>query len=201
MYSAYKLFKKNILESSQLLSLFEYTSKNLSLMNFDDLLRAHLVYSVSAFDKLIHDLIEIGMLEIFLNRRSPTPKYLSESFTLETHNKIVSATIPPKEHFFKLAVKKKLSYLSFQEPQKVVEGLSLIWQEAHKWYRIANCMGVDVSTAKTTLKTISTRRNQIVHEADIDISTGSKYSISLSETKSVEEFIFNCGESIYKSVI
>jgi HEPN superfamily RiboL-PSP-like protein len=200
MYSALRLFEKNISESSQLLVLFEFTTLNLPSMNFDDLLRAHLVYSVSAFDKLIHDIIKIGMLEIFLNKRLATSKYLSEGISLEIHNKISNATIPPKEFYFESEVTKKLSFLSFQDPNKVAEGLSLIWGEPHKWQQIADSMGLEISTAKITLKTISARRNQIVHEADIDISTGKKYSISKAETENAANFVLNCGRSIYNNV-
>jgi len=200
MYSALRLFEKNISESSQLLVLFEFTTLNLPSMNFDDLLRAHLVYSVSAFDKLIHDIIKIGMLEIFLNKRLATSKYLSEGISLDIHNKISNATIPPKEFYFESEVTKKLSFLSFQDPNKVAEGLSLIWGEPHKWQQIADSMGLEISTAKITLKTISARRNQIVHEADIDISTGKKYSISKAETENAANFVLNCGRSIYNNV-
>lgn len=200
MYNSLKLFKKNIQESSQLLALFKYTNEHIPGMNFDDLLRAHLVYSVSAFDKFIHDIIRIGMLEIFLNIRPPTPKYLSEGISLELHNKIIEATIPPKEYYFEREIIKKLSYISFQEPTKIAEGLSLIWSEPHKWQIISANMGIEMQTVKTTLKTIVARRNQIVHEADIDMATGKKYSIEKIETDNVANFLLKCGKSIYDNV-
>lgn len=200
MFNALRLFEKNITESSQLVALFEYTNEHLPNMNFDDLLRAHFVHAVSAFDKLLHDIIKIGMLEIFQERRQTTPKYLSEGISLEIHNKISKATIPPKEYYFESEVTKKLSYMSFQDPNKVADGLSLIWIEPHKWQVIANDMGVEMSKARTTLKTISTRRNQIVHEADINMATGKKYSIEKDETVNVANFILSCGNSIYNSV-
>lgn len=200
MFNALKLFEKNINESSQLMALFEYTKEHLPSMNFDDLLRAHFVHAVSAFDKLLHDIIKIGMLEIFQEKRQATPKYFSEGISLETYNQISKATIPPKEYYFESEVTKKLSYISFQDPGKVVDGLSLIWIEPHKWQVISNDMGVEISKAKTTLKTISTRRNQIVHEADINMATGKKYSIEKDETENVSNFILSCGKSIYNSV-
>lgn len=200
MFNALRLFEKNITESSQLVALFEYTNEHLPNMNFDDLLRAHFVHAVSAFDKLLHDIIKIGMLEIFQERRQTTPKYLSEGISLEIHNKISKATIPPKEYYFESEVTKKLSYMSFQDPNKIADGLSLIWIEPHKWQVIANDMGVEMSKARTTLKTISTRRNQIVHEADINMATGKKYSIEKDETVNVANFILSCGTSIYNSV-
>jgi hypothetical protein len=200
MLNSLRLFEKNIGDSAQLLALFEFSSANLPGMVFDDLLRAHLVYSVSAFDKLIHDLIKIGMVEIFTNNRPATPKYLKEGISLEIHNRIASATIPPREYHFENEVVRKLSYLSFQDPDKVADGLSLIWIESHKWQNIAAHIGVDQHTAKTTLKTIVARRNQIVHEADIDIATGKKYLIDKSETEIACNFILSCGQAIYNSV-
>lgn len=200
MFNAFKLFKKNITESSQLIALFEYTNAYLPSMNFDDLLRAHFVYSVSAFDKFIHDIIKIGMLEIFSNKRHATQKYLSEGISLETHNKITGTTIPPKEFYFESEVTRKLSFMSFQDPNKVADGLSLIWGEPHKWQAIGASMGVGFSIVKTTLKTISARRNQIVHEADINMATGKKYSIEKTETEYVSNFILNCGTAIYNNV-
>lgn len=200
MLNSLNLYAKNINDSSQLLALFEYSSKNLPGMDFDDLLRAHLVYSVSAFDKLIHDLIKKGMVEIFTNNRPATPKYLNEGISLEMHNKIAGATIPPGEYYFENEVVRKLSFLSFQDPDKVADGLSFIWLESHKWQHIADNMGVDQHTAKTTLKTIVARRNQIVHEADIDIATGQKYFIDKTETETACNFILSCGQAIYNNV-
>lgn len=200
MLSSLRLFEKNIKDSSELLALFEFSTKQVPGMNFDDLLRAHLVYSLSAFDKLIHDLIKIGMVEIFLNRRPSTPKYLAEGISLEIHNRILSASIPPKEYYFENEIARKLSFLSFQDPNKVAEGLSFIWAHPHKWQLIADRMGEDQHTAKTTLKTIVARRNQIVHEADIDITTGRKYSIDQAEIETACDFILSCGRAIYDNV-
>ena len=200
MINSLNLFEKNINDSCNLLALYEFSSNNLPGMDFKDLLRAHLVYSVSAFDKLIHDLIKIGMVEIFLNTRPATSKYLNEGISLEIHNKILGATIPPREYFFENEVARKLSFLSFQDPDKVTGGLSFIWGESHKWQHIANSMGIDLHTAKTTLKTIIARRNQIVHEADIDITTGKKYLIDKTETETACDFILSCGQAIYNNI-
>lgn len=200
MFNALRFFEKNINDSSQLIALFEYTKEHLPSMNFDDLLRSHLVHAVSAFDKLLHDIIRIGMLEIFQEERKGTSKYFSEGISLEIHNKISKATIPPKEYYFESEMTRKLSYLSFQDPKKIADGLSLIWSEQHKWQVISKGMRIEMSKVKTTLKTISTRRNQIVHEADINIATGKKYFIEKEETENVSNFILSCGNSIYNSV-
>jgi hypothetical protein len=197
MYRSYVLFKQNIDESRHLSTLYTYVRSQIAALNVEDLLRSQIVYSLSAFDKLIHDLIRIGMLEIFSGKRVATLKYLSEGISLDSHNQIVAATIPPKEYYFEMEIEKKHKVFSYQDPDKIAEGLSLVWSVQHKWQDIANYMGMDSQIVRTTLKTITDRRNKIVHEADIDISTGKKYLIDMNDTIGATDFIFNCGTAIF----
>jgi RiboL-PSP-HEPN len=197
MRNSLTLFSVNMQEAKNLTSLYEYLDSSIkSPHSFDDLLRSQIVYSVSAFDKLIHDVIRIGMMEIFTNRRNPTSKYLTETISTSTYNDLISATVPPKEYIFEKAIVKKLKIVSYQDPDKVSEGLSYIWEEKQKWKKISEKMMTDDGTAKTTLKLIASRRNAIVHEADIDPSTNHKYSISKLECQSITEFLCKCGEAI-----
>ena len=202
MYEALRLFNQNIEEAKNLTALYEYLENSInSPLAFDDLLRAQIVYSVSAFDKLIHDIIRIGMIEIFTGNRQPTPQYLKESISIETYNELISPTmLPPKEYIFEQAVFNKLKTISYQEPEKVAQGLSYIWDEKQKWQKIASKMEMDDKTAKTTLKLIVARRNAIVHEADIDISTNQKYSINKLECQSITDFLSRCGQEIVSLV-
>lgn len=202
MYRALELFNNNIEDAKNLTSLYEYLECSIkSPFSFDDLLRSQIVYSVSAFDKLIHDIIRIGILEIFTNKRQPTAKYLAESISISTYNELIPATIPPKEYIFEQAIIKKLKIISYQDPEKVADGLSYIWNEKQKWQKIALRIGMDDQSAKTTLKLIADRRNSIVHEADINPSTNVKYSISKNECKSITDFLYKCGEGIVNLVV
>lgn len=176
--------------------------------SFDDLLRSQIVYAVSAFDKLIHDLIRIGMVEIFCGRRSATPKYLTETISLQAYQQLRTASLssfPPPEYYFEQEVIKKLKIVSYQDPNKVAEGLSYIWQEKQKWQRIAIEMSTSNSpytdkTAKQTLKLIADRRNSIVHEAHINPLTNQKYSIDKVECQYSIDFLVRCGEAIFSLV-
>ena len=201
MYRALALFQENIEQAKNSTALYEYLESSISSpFSFDDLLRAQIVYSVSAFDKLIHDVIRIGMIEIFTGNRAPTPKYLAESISISTYNELISVTVPPKEYIFEQAVFKKLKTISYQEPKKVAEGLSYIWDESQKWQKIAIKMSMDDRTAKTKLKLIAARRNSIVHEADIDPSSKQKYSINKTECQSITDFLSQCGTEIVNLV-
>lgn len=202
MYKALELFRLNIKDARNLTGLYEYLETSIiTPLSFDDLLRAQIVYSVSAFDKLIHDIIRMGMLEIFTNQRPPTPKYLAESISISTYNELTSATIPPREYIFEQAISQKLKTISYQDPSKIAEGLSYVWEEKFKWQKIAQVMATDEQTVKTTLKLIVNRRNTVVHEADINPLTEQKYEISKSECGSITNFLSLCGESIISLVM
>ncbi|MCE9967228.1 hypothetical protein LZ654_20695 [Lelliottia amnigena] len=201
MSRAHMVFKRNINEAKQLSALHNYLCNRIQLpMSHDDILRAQLVNCVSAFDKLIHDLILDGVLEIYLGRKNPTSKYLNEVLPLNTYLRMQAATIPPPEYFFKEAMFSKLKTISYQDPSKIADGLSYIWDESHKWVKIATEMGISDEVVKRNLKLIATRRNSIVHEADLDPVTHVKLDIDSPTVSLNSDFIEACGDAIEKLV-
>lgn len=204
MLRAFNQFKQSLIFIKELDALYVHLKDNLQLPNdLTDLLRAQWVYSVSALDKLMHELIRIGMIEAFLGRRIQTSKFLTFSISIEIHNSILTSlptSIPPPEYWFEQEIIKKHKILSFQDPDKISDGLSFIWNESHKWQKIANELGIIDTDLKTKLKNIISRRNQIVHEADIDVITGNRINLDKSDIDDVILFIENIGESIYNNV-
>jgi len=202
MRSALSTFNKNITAARELTALYEYLTISLvSPLSFDDILRSQVVYSVSAFDKLIHDLIRIGMVATFTGARPPTARYQSEAISMQLHGELVGATVPPKEYLFEQEIIKKFRVQSYQEPSRVADGLSLIWEEAHKWQKIGDKMGMNPADARTTLRLITTRRNAIVHEADIDPISQIQNTIARAECKDITDFLEICGNAITDLVI
>lgn len=201
MHNSFVLFKKNIEEVQNLSSLHNYLKTTISSpFSFDDILRSQIVYSVSAFDKLIHDLIRSGMVQTYLGKRVPTPKYLSEPISLELHQNLNIATIPPKEYVFEQIVFNKLKIMSFQDPSKISDGLSYIWSEGQKWKKISSEMGMEENNVKVKLRLIASRRNAIVHEADIDPITNIKISIEKPECDDITNFLSKTATAIYNLI-
>ncbi|MGE0861074.1 MAG: hypothetical protein AB7P42_18320 [Gammaproteobacteria bacterium] len=159
------------------------------------------IYCLSALDKLVHDLVIHEMVEIFAGRRTPTPKYLSESISIDNHRALAQATLPPAELVFEGIVRGKLRHLSFMDPEKLVGALSLVWLENHKWQEVANDMGRDHAGVVTELKNLHARRNAIVHETDRDPNTGSKMPITPNDVERAELFVSALGESLCKLVL
>lgn len=201
MHNSHSLFKRNITVAHDLSVLFETLSQQVALPeSFDDLLRSQIIYAVSAFDKFVHDVVRIGMLQILAGTRPITPKYESEPIAMKTISEMAAATVPPKEHFFEQALIRKFKIVSFQDPGKVADGLSYIWNENQKWQKIAAALGVADEAARTRLKLIVDRRNSIVHEADIDPVTGAKFQISKQESDEAVIFLSHCADAIFSLV-
>lgn len=202
MLNAKAVFHKNIQQVNELGALYDHLSNVVNIPEqFDDLLRSQIVNAVSAFDKLMHDLIRIGMVRIFENNRPPTGKYMGETIAIQHLPGLTISAIPPPAVRFEQIVREKLSTLSFQDPTKIADGLSYIWDEKQKWQQIALGLGMSDSDAKTKLKLIVTRRNAIVHEADLDPVSNQKQSVTRAETTDVADFLLALGNRICNLVV
>ena len=175
-------------------------SYGLKHLSTGDLLRSEIVYSLSSFDRLIHDLVKVGMVDSFKGLKTPTNAYKNFNISLNQFEAINTASIPPAEFIFAQTIMSSHKHLSFQDPDKVTEALSLIWHEDHKWQKIGTNMGIDKNDLKIKLKNIVIRRNQIVHEGDFDLSTGTIQPINHYDTKESVDFIYNQIKSCYNEI-
>src|SRR5258708_23858384 len=101
MLRAVSVFATSIQDARSLTALYDYlTTAVPSPFSYDDLLRSQIVYSVSAFDKLIHELIRIGMVATFMGSRAASLRYHADPISLQFHVVVLAATVPPKEILF-----------------------------------------------------------------------------------------------------
>jgi hypothetical protein len=181
-----------------------------------DILRFQLVYAVSAFDRFIHEIVRIGMRKTIENSEQLTEKAKSFQISLDSVLDIYQRNpLPPmsKQDYLILKIEEKIkekhSELSFQKPEKISEALSHIWDEQHKWQQIVKNMRILLSGTTNTEKEknlkqrvilIVERRNQIVHEADIDFVTGKKRNIDKANIDENVNIIEDLGTSIYRCI-
>ena len=198
MRNAHAAFIAAIDSALELSAIFDFGTKHIRIpLNFDDLLRAQTVYAVSAFDKLMHDVVRIGMVESFCGLRQRTSRFLKEPIPFETYQDIMIASVPPPAHYFERSVARRHQHQSFQDPDKVAEALSLIWDSDDKWAKVASKLGGTTGPqVRTRLKAICDRRNKIVHEADVDPSTGVRFPITKVDSEGVCDFLRRCGTAI-----
>lgn len=194
-------FRNSISDSEKLRALYNYCVNDLGLPgDYGDLLRMAFIYCMSALDRLMHDIVTHHMVEIFTGRRLPTPKYLAETISMANQTALAGAEMPPAEIVFQGIVRAKLAHQSFMDPEKLVDALSLIWPEPHKWQVIAIAMGRDRAQATTELRNLYKRRNAIVHETDRDPATAQKMPILPGDAERAEVFVQLLGETIFRLI-
>jgi hypothetical protein len=159
----------------QLSALHAYLANNTSsVLQPDELLRAEWIARVGALDLYIHELVAQQMLATFERRRPPSPSYLRFRISNETLSRIrLAASSSDAGAAFDLEVRNQLSLISFQEPEKIAEGVRLC-SEIELWNEVAVKLGAaqssKVKQAKSLKKELSIivrRRNQIAHEGDL----------------------------------
>lgn len=202
MLRAKHIFDEGLIRVRNVDSLFIHLTSRLGFNSSEvsDLLRSEIVYSLSSFDRLIHDLVKVGMIETFQGNRISTNAYKNFNISLNQFDSINNASIPPAEYIFSQTISSNHKHLSFQDPDKVSEALSLIWNENHKWQKIATSMNMNQNNVKTELKNIVIRRNQIVHEGDLDLFTGNLQPIEHIDVLQAVDFIDALGTAIYDLV-
>ncbi|WP_027294638.1 HEPN domain-containing protein [Robinsoniella sp. KNHs210] len=200
MLFAYEKFEKLVEDTKNVHTLYEYIENVMKApFDYSDLLRWQWIQCVSAFDKLIHDLVRIGMIEVFQGQRIATAKFNAFSLDYLSYNEMLNNPIQ-RVQIFEQKIILKHSYLAFQDPSKVADALSYIWNENDKWLKIANKVGIDKNACLIKLKNIVSRRNQIVHEGDYADTLSQRQEIYSSDVVDIRNFILKVGEGIYLCV-
>lgn len=198
---AENLFKNALKSSGELSRLHLSLTEQMPLVDTSDLLRFQWVYAVSAFDRLMHDLIRIGMLGIFENKRTATKKYQNEAILLNDHISLIQAQDDvERTMIFEKIIVSKMQTKSFQQPDKIADGLSFIWDEKQKWSKISEQLSIKEKDVISQLSLIVTRRNAIVHEADTGLYEDERTQILIEDSCIAQKFINDLGLAIVKCV-
>ncbi|MCI3206207.1 hypothetical protein DBA20_14690 [Pandoraea capi] len=201
MHDALAAFRSNMDDVEAFAAFYDFLVENMrGQKSLDDLLRSKIVCSVSAFDKLMHDIIHIGIIDIYSGNRTSTPKYLDEPIPLGVVAQLKGVEDAPRSNIFSQTIRDKLRAMSFQHPDKVVDGLSYIWHEKRKWKKIASAMGEDEATVRVFLYEVVRRRNAIAHEADVHHFLQAKRPINREMATDFTRFMRRLGETIHELV-
>lgn len=186
--------------------------------DLSDLLRSELVNLVSAMNRFIHEFVRIGIINSYTNKTPQTDKCKSISIKFSTLNKVIecqSRKTPPTcneetaEYWINNEIKTILKSMSFQKIDRIKDALSYIWDLDHKIPVIMSKMhypfpestpNANQKFLEKKIDLIVSRRNQIVHEADYDISINSKQTININWLDDtilfVKEFVYSIYENI-----
>lgn len=166
MQSAKIHFEQNIIRVRNLDLIYQsINTQSTQIFDLSDILRSQYVMLVSALDHFIHEIVRLGMIEIYNNQRRPTKTFKDFIFSLPDNILFTKAIMEEKNDLWlHYQIRHKNGFKSFQESDKIKEALYLILEE-DIWIEVRQDLGNEITKE---LNLIIKRRNQISHEADIE---------------------------------
>ena len=134
-------------------------------IDLSDILRSELVMAVSALDHYIHEIVRLGMLEVYRGTRPETSAFLRFQISLERVRQALS--IPTSDDWLDNEIRERHSWRSFQQADHIADAIRLI-SAISLWEQVSTHLEMPSQDVKEQLNFIVDRRNKIVHEADMD---------------------------------
>lgn len=200
MLAKWNSFERHIKDIRRVDYIYDHLVNQVNLPSADlcDLLRIQLVNAVSAFDWLMHEYVHAGIMKQLMGNAPMTPKV--KGFSIDAHTYSQLATLNDREKYEVLSARvySVLRTMSFQSPEKIKDGLSYIWEEPRKWQLLSQECGLSEEDLRDKVKLYVERRNQIVHEADVDFSSGDRRVLGVGAFKDGIDLFFNLAYAISK---
>ena len=187
MTAAKTKFDSHISQCSDAITIYNFLDGH--GYNADFGLRFVWVASVSALDNYVTELIVEKATEQFSNNAALTAKLSSEGVPLASLLKMRAVPAAQAVVEFRATMSNAVRFRTFQKADDIADGLAYIWQEKHKWDKIAGSIGEQPKSARRKLNSICTRRDQIVHNADYNEATGDLMPCILSDAKEVISYV------------
>ena len=159
----------------------------------EDILRAQIVMAVSALDSYVHELVLIGVADIFVGTRPAVDGFnkFRVSLSLAKSNAMSGSRAWVEEE-----VRKQHGHLTFQQPDKIADAIRL-FHDTPLWPSLSARLGRSDRDIRDQLNLIVDRRNKIAHESDMDPSyPGQRWPISDSMVRAAVDFIDTLVEAI-----
>ncbi len=166
MNSALEQFESNIQRTRTLAAIHNVLgTRTTSALDTSDILRSALVLAVSALDQYIHEIVRLGILEIYHGRRTHTSSSLK--FGVSLRGALQIRVAPEDDSWRDSEIRGHHSWQRFEHPDRIADAIRLIL-DMSLWDTVASDLGSDTPDVKQRLKLIVDRRNKLTHEADID---------------------------------
>ena len=110
-----------------------------AVIDLSDILRSELVMAVSALDLYIHEIVRLGMLEVYRGTRPETSAFLRFQISLEGVRQAVSD--PTNDNWLDNEIRERHGWRSFQQADHIAEAIRLIsdislWEQASNHLRM-----------------------------------------------------------------
>jgi len=196
MQRAKEHFDNNIIRVKNLGAIYQIVNKEITL-DLSDILRSQYVMLISALDHFIHEIVRIGMIEIYNKNRRDTKEFKAFIFSLDKNILFNKAIMEDKNNqWLDYQIRLHNSYKSFQQAEKIKEALKLI-DKMDLWNEISRYLNINKEDLTKQLNLIIDRRNQITHEADIEPTYQELRDIKVEDINDSIDFIEKIVNSIF----
>lgn len=170
MINPIERFRENINRARHFYNMYVSLEKSTTnIVDVSDILRAEIVMGVSALDNYVHEVVRVGMVQIFEGERQKTEMYKKFEIPLDHIPKVEDEE--KGYRWFELLVKNKNSHKTFQNPNKINSAIRLVLDVNNIWDEIAReTKGSTGKELRNRMSLIVDRRNKIAHESDRDRS-------------------------------
>jgi hypothetical protein len=203
MQQAIDTFKLNIDSVKQLDAIYQYLEQNNvgKTLDLSEILRAEIVLAVSAMDNFISDLLLMGLIENFEQRKPLSNEFAKFRLDMQTVVKILDEPSQrEKAAVLGEYIRKFNEGNSYQEPKNIANTLKLLGI-TDLWNKVSVIMGIkNPADVSKELEIIVWNRNKIAHEADFNPTTLKKYPRVREDTFKAVEFVEKLCTAIYKIV-
>lgn len=160
------------------------------------LLRSQFVLLVSALDTYIHDIVRIGILQVYQGSRPVSKDLCRLSFTYNDLSELEAQSPMMKIPTFEQIIRRINSEDSYQSSKSIEYALRLIGVTGI-WSKLSSKLTMRPDDIKTKLDLIVRRRNQIAHESDYNPTTGGQRDINKDELDKTKSFILLLIDAIH----
>jgi hypothetical protein len=196
MLAAINQFRTNLQRVRNLGGIYSVLSaQTTSAIDLSDILRAELVMAVSALDYYVHELIRIGMLEVYRGIRPETAAFRRFQISLESVRQAVAT--PANEDWLNNEIRLRHGWRSFQHADPIADAIRLV-SDVKLWEEVADRLSRTPQDVKQQLNLIVDRRNKITHEADMHPTLpGRLWPINDTLVNEAIDFIENVAGAVY----
>jgi len=202
MITAVLLFRQNRNRILKLGAVYDFWLGQAPLLQeqLDEVLRAQLVQTVSAFDTFIHDCVRIGIVNNYISSGVMSNSLKNYPIPYEDVKMIDSfSNTGDKALYLDGVIRKINSKDSYQSPTSVEYALGLLGVNSI-WTKVAPGMKMNPEDIKLELANVVNRRNKIAHESDMNILGTSLNPITKNEVDKVIKFIYGLVIYIYHHI-
>ncbi len=198
MINAIKQYNSNKSHIEAYGKLFVLLEQNIPVLSpqREELLRAQIVMAVSAVDTFFHNVVKIGLLQIFngsrpIGKAASYPIELLDVISINRENDSYR-----KQLLLENAIMKISSKDSYQSAASIEYAVGLLGIKGI-WTKLSPLMGIPAEDIKNKISLIVRRRNQIAHESDINPATMLRYPITKADANDVVDFLDKFVNSVY----